>query len=116
MPRFTNAQCVLDSLRLCYLRLKDSGRFALLSMTEQGLLHLYFQPDKDLNSQDRITYRVLVTKTNPTLPQQAGRALAKLSARVAIEAVRRSNPSSLPLSRSYRWLGKTIDYFTISKV
>jgi hypothetical protein len=54
MPRLTNTQYVLDSLNLRYLWLNDSGCFALLSMTEQLLLHKYFEPDKDLNSQDRI--------------------------------------------------------------
>lgn len=108
MPRLTPSayQSIHEHLRQLWLH--DGDMFCVLSPAEQWLLHTYFVPNVQLSPDELASYRLAVTKQNPSLPQRAGRAFATLlreldaedarlearaAARVAQGAASRRRPS-----------------------
>lgn len=63
--------------------------YGSLSATEQWHLHDFFQPTKDWTEERLLVHRAQITEQRPSLPHQAGRALAKLDAAAARVAVLR---------------------------
>ncbi len=65
--------------------------YGYLSSAEQWQLHDFFQPTKGWTDQQLLAHRSQITQERPSLPHQAGRALAKIdeiAARVAVFRVR----------------------------
>jgi hypothetical protein len=58
--------------------LQDVGWYSSLSPSEQWHLHDYFKPATDLSDKALLDHRRQVTQGRPSLPQQAGRALAEM--------------------------------------
>jgi hypothetical protein len=50
----------------------------LLSASEQWSLYAYYLPPQQLNNQELIEHRADITSLDTSLPQRAGRALARL--------------------------------------
>lgn len=78
MPRLTNQRYLTTHRQLRTIWLEDRPHFADLTPREQCALHDYFKPATDLSGQALLEHRQRVTQERPSLPQQAGRALAKL--------------------------------------
>ncbi|MGX7681525.1 hypothetical protein ACSMXN_21795 [Jatrophihabitans sp. DSM 45814] len=78
--------------------LTAEGIYSWLSATEQWQLHAYYQPSNNLSQPELIEHRQLITLDRPSLPQQAGRALAKLEAQLA-----EGDPPPRVLSAKRRW-------------
>ncbi len=71
--------------------------YSYLSSAEQWHLHDFFQPTKDWTDDDALAHRAEITKERPSLPHQAGRALAKIdeiAPRLAITQVRQHHASA----------------------
>jgi hypothetical protein len=78
MPRLTDHHYLTICHRLRALLLTTPDVFAFVTALEQWKLHDYFQPAQDLTDAQRLVHRREISARWPTLPQQAGRALAKL--------------------------------------
>ncbi len=79
MPRLTN-QSYLSQRHQLRDVWADSARnaFPLLSPSEQWSLYAYYLPQEQLSDQQLIEHRVDITALDPSLPQRAGRAFARL--------------------------------------
>lgn len=51
----------------------------MLSPTEQWTLHGYYEFTKHLSDTELLAHRAVVSRAQPSLPQSAGKALAKLA-------------------------------------
>lgn len=93
MPRLTNNN-YLNAHRFLHQLWQDyKSLFILLSPSHQWELHGYYQTDKDLLADHLLTNRRLITKDNPSLPQRAGKHLAKVwKAPRAAEKVTEGHP------------------------
>jgi len=78
MPRLTRHNYLKLHYKLHVYWQNHQQLFSYLSSTEQYYLHDYFQLSKQLLAVELTKHRKLVTAERPSLPQQAGRALAKL--------------------------------------
>lgn len=87
MPRLTQNDYLRTCHKLCKLWEAHSADFALLSYRDQLYLHDYFQPSKQLTPAQLLDHRTSITEDRPGLPQQAGRALAKLERALAATAL-----------------------------
>jgi hypothetical protein len=54
------------------------GAYSLLSSSDQWAIHRFYAPTDDIDDKTLRDYRRSVTKIDPSLPQRAGRAYAKL--------------------------------------
>jgi hypothetical protein len=102
MPRRTNDDYLQAHDRLKRYWQHAQAAYACLTPAEQWQLHDYFQPTKKMSDTDRLTHRAAITAERPALPQQAGRALAKLdNAAVswALRQQRAAQPHSRPAKR-----------------
>lgn len=71
--------------------------YGYLSSEEQWQLHDFFKPTKDWPDDEALAHRQQITQQRPTLPHQAGRALAKLdeiAARVTVSRVRANHQAA----------------------
>ena len=104
MPRLTAKQYLPAHDQLRRFWLHQPRVFGELTPGEQWRLHHFFKPSHDLSDLELLQHREQVTKTRPSLPRQAGRALAKLqsaAAVVAVEGVRRAKaPAPVKIRRS----------------
>jgi hypothetical protein len=79
MTRLTNTTYLLQ-----HHQLKDEwssesgGAFIMLSPTEQWALHNYYEFTKRLTDSQLLAHRAAVSKAQPSLPQSAGKAFARL--------------------------------------
>jgi hypothetical protein len=89
MPRLSDRQYLKAYRQLRRFWLHDSSIFSYLSSAEQWQSHAFFQPSHELTDQELLGHRVTITGERPSLPHQAGRALAKLHVRSVVVAVRR---------------------------
>jgi hypothetical protein len=64
--------------------------FSLISPVEQWMLHDFFVPSWSLADEELIAFRAKVSSERPGLPAAAGRAAARLNAR--LEAAQASSP------------------------
>jgi hypothetical protein len=80
MPRLTTKQYLTNHVWLRNLWLGDRSRFAELTANEQWHLHAFYLPSEDWPDDKLLELRQAATFQNPSLPQAAGRALAKLKA------------------------------------
>jgi len=79
MPRLTNQLYFLQSQHLRSVWLKQTkSAMPLLKANEQWALFAFFLPHERISDQLRLEFREYVTKQEPSLPQRAGRAFAKL--------------------------------------
>lgn len=86
MPRLTDPTYLQTCHELRDAWDSDSTAFFLLTATDQWVLHDFFCPSEALRDAELVGHRRQVTVADPSLPQRAGRALAKL--RVKQERVR----------------------------
>jgi hypothetical protein len=82
------------------------GTYAYLTSTEQWQLHDYFQPSKYLADTELLEHRKKISKERPSLPHQAGRALAKLERHAARLAVQHAKPAALSQPVQHQRRGK----------
>lgn len=83
--------------------------YAELDPNEHWQLHDYFQPSKDLTDGQLLDHRTAITAKRPSLPLQAGRALAKLDERSAVYALNRIRAQAVPIgSKGKRQLVRNI--------
>lgn len=80
MPRLTPAKYSAHHRYLRYIWTEETGLFGHLHWDEQLDLHHFFAPAKDLSEAELRTHRQAATANDRSLPQRAGRALAKLDA------------------------------------
>lgn len=115
MPRLTNANFLKIHSQLRLFWLHDQVQFAELTPAEQWNLRAYFQPAKDLTDQQLLVHRKVVTWHRPTLPHQAGKALANLwrgpsmssiGQRLAVLGVVRPEPDIHKLARALKALAE----------
>jgi hypothetical protein len=83
MPRLTNARYIAIHELLKRVWQENPPTFGYLSPEEQWLLHDYFRPSENLTETELIAHRREITAERPSLPHQAGRALADLGRTVA---------------------------------
>jgi hypothetical protein len=80
MTRLTNTTYLLQ-----HHQLKDEwssesgGAFIMLSPTEQWALHIYYEFTKRLTDSELLAHRATISKSQPSLPQTAGKAFANLA-------------------------------------
>lgn len=94
MPRLTPNNYLKTYDRLRRLWLRDPRLFAELTPKDQWFLFDYFQLHRDLTDLQLLQHREQVTKARPSLPHQAGRALAhfwEVAAREGLKRVRATN-------------------------
>lgn len=106
MPRLTAKQYLKahDQLRRFWLR--DNRLFAELTPTEQWQLHDYFKPDKDWSDLELLAHREQISKERPSLPHQAGRALAKFHDKAAHFALGKVHRAKHPVPAKIRKQGE----------
>ena len=76
MPRLTNHDYLQRHQFLKDLWNSDfQCLFGVLSSSRQWLIHRYYQPAKDLTTEELLAYRKTITTAEPTLPHRASRAL-----------------------------------------
>ena len=79
MPRLTTLNYLHQRAALREeWQLRSGYGFVVLSPTEQFYIHDYFEPAKNLSPLDAVAHRKDVTTRRPSLPQQAGRAFARI--------------------------------------
>jgi hypothetical protein len=79
MPRLTDQSYLLQRAQLRESWLDDSkSAFFLLTPAEQWDLHMYYIPTEQLSDRALIEHRQDISDYDPSSPQRAGRALAKL--------------------------------------
>lgn len=79
MPRLTDHAYLLQRAELHKHWLDEPSRvFFLLSASEQWALHLYYLPSTQLSDQTLLEHRQDISVYDPSLPQRAGRAMARL--------------------------------------
>lgn len=80
MARLTNTSYLKQHHQLKKEWLSENGgAFALLSASGQWLLHEFYEFTKDLSDGDLVTHRNLISRAQPSLPQRAGKAIARLA-------------------------------------
>lgn len=79
MPRRTKTAYLVSVNQLRQQWQENVGLFGLLSPRDQRYLHDYFQFTEHLDEQELLRHRGAVSQRQPSLPQCAGRALAKFS-------------------------------------
>lgn len=80
MTRLTNTTYLIQHHQLKAEWFSESGgAFIMLSPTEQWTLHSYYEFTKPLSDDQLLAHRAAVSKAQPSLPQSAGKALAKLA-------------------------------------
>lgn len=79
MPRLTTQDYLRQraALREEWL-VREGYAFALLSTADQFYLHDYFEPAKRLSPLEATAHRKTISKSRRSLPQQAGRAFARI--------------------------------------
>lgn len=77
MPRLTNPAYLLLRRELSDAWDLDPTGFFLLSAPDQWALHDYFRPSEMLSDAELLEHRRAVSASDPSLPQRAGRAVAK---------------------------------------
>jgi hypothetical protein len=87
MPRLTDDQYLYLHRSLRTLWLHDHAVFRVVSQLDQRRVHDYFRPDERLSEKDLLEHRQRITEKYPSLPQQAGRALARIHEDAAVLAV-----------------------------
>ena len=76
MPRLTDDN-YLNQRELIEREWNHSdGHFARLTVVDQYTLHTYYRPSKKLSDQEALEHRHIVTSSQPSLPQRAGKAFA----------------------------------------
>jgi hypothetical protein len=105
MPRLTPKQYLKAHDQLRRFWLHNDMVFGALSSAEQYQIHDYFQPSKDLSDLELLAHRDRITKERPSLPHQAGRALAKLRDAAAVLSVRRLRMAKAPAGAKVRRQG-----------
>jgi hypothetical protein len=88
MPRLTDQHHLQTHRQLKRFWEHAKSAYGHLTPTEQWQLHDFYQPSKDLTDIELLKHRNEITIKRPSLPQQAGRALAKLYAAAAYGAAR----------------------------
>lgn len=79
MPRLSTLSYVRQRAALREeWQLRNGYGFVVLSPTEQFYIHDYFEPAKNLSPLEAVAHRKDVTARRPSLPQQAGRAFARI--------------------------------------
>lgn len=79
MPRLTDQAYLQQHLSLRRQWLDEPSRaFLLLSASEQWALHAFYLPSIRLGDQTLLEHREDISALFPSLPQRAGRALARL--------------------------------------
>jgi hypothetical protein len=80
MTRLTNTTYLIQHHQLKDEWFSESGgAFIMLSPTEQWILHSYYEFTKHLSDTELLAHRAAVSKAQPSLPQSAGKAIAKLA-------------------------------------
>lgn len=92
MPRLTNATYLSHRKTLAEAWKAESPAWARLVYREQMDLHQFFAPSKTMSDSDAIAYRDAITKQQPGLPSQAGRAFAEFARVMAYYRKRREAP------------------------
>lgn len=79
MPRLTTLNYLHQRATLREeWQLRSGYAFVVLSPTEQFYIHDYFEPTKNLSPLEAVAHRKDMTARRPSLPQQAGRAFARI--------------------------------------
>jgi hypothetical protein len=73
---------MVHSLRVLWLH--DNGVFAAVLPVDQWRVHDFFRPSENLTDKERLEHRHQISKERPTLPNQAGRALARIHQDAAV--------------------------------
>jgi len=102
MPRLTTKDYLRTHDRPRRLWLHDGRLFAELTPTEQWQLHDFFRPDKDWSDLELLQHRDRVTAERPSLPHQAGRAVAKFWTTSAKLGMRRERAAKAPAGAAER--------------
>lgn len=79
MPRLNNARYLSQRRALAIPWGANTQVFGFLGYLDQRHLHDYFRFSENLSDAEAIKHRRLVSAARPSLPQCAGRALARLS-------------------------------------
>jgi hypothetical protein len=105
MPRLSVRKYLQASKRLRRYWDYQQMAYGYLTAAEQWQLHDFFKPAKDWPKDVVLEHRAEISKQRPSLPHQAGRALAKIdeiAPRLAIAGVRRRHapPPAKPARRA----------------
>ena len=80
MTRLTNTTYLAQHHQLKAEWFSESGgAFIMLNSAEQWALHSYYEFTKHLADDQLLAHRATVSKAQPSLPQSAGKAIAKLA-------------------------------------
>jgi hypothetical protein len=119
MPRLNTSTYLHHHYQLKSVWEIDQRPFTYLSQTDQWDLHKYFQFASDKTGAELIEHRRNVHALDPSLPQRAGRAYAKLvrgeqapvtysvlpdGHRISIRAVVRPEPDLKLLAKACVWM------------
>lgn len=78
MPRITHLYYSAQREQLCQIWAFSSHKFSLLTPKEQWDLHKHYALTEDMTGPELRLHRRLMKRVDPSLPQRAGRAYAKL--------------------------------------
>lgn len=93
MPRLTDTDYLHIHHRLARLWSAADGVFGFLTPNEQWCLHEYFQSSKSWSDSRLLAHRMAISVAQPSLPQQAGKALSKHDRHSATYAVNKVRPA-----------------------
>lgn len=74
MPKLTNDEYIARHEKLHWIWGEAQSLFTYLTYQQQRDLHDYFVPTKELTRDELLAYRKRITRSDPSLPQRAGRA------------------------------------------
>jgi hypothetical protein len=104
MPRLSARKYLQASKRLRRYWYHQQMAYGYLTAAEQWQLHDFFKPTKDWTDDEVLAHRAEITTQRPSLPHQAGRALAKIdeiAPQLAVIGVRRRHaPPAKPARRT----------------
>ena len=89
MARLSTKQYLKAHRQLRRLWERDPSLFSYLAPSEQWVLHDFFQLTHEMTDAELLEHRVRISGERPSLPQQAGRTLAKFYDRTAVVATQR---------------------------
>jgi hypothetical protein len=78
MPRVTNQKYLDRHYQLQERWVKELVQFSDVPALEQRHLHEYYLPSKRVTDEQLLEHRTLITKSQPSLPQKAGKAYSLL--------------------------------------
>ncbi len=99
MPRLSNSDYLYSRSELLALLNEKIPIQVHFSYSDQMVLHAYFVPTMQINDEEALAYRKVISKENPSLPNRAGKLMKRVAALRSIDWSRTPRSNGIGPSR-----------------